>query len=159
MKELWAPWRLEYIRHIREPDGCFLCRMFAERDERKNLILRRGPTCAVVMNRFPYSNGHLLVCPYRHGVDFSDLTPEERLGIMDLLDAAVRALKSAMHPDGFNIGVNLGRAAGAGLEEHLHVHVVPRWHGDTNFMPVMADVKVIPQGLDELWQQLSPAMS
>jgi ATP adenylyltransferase len=158
MKRLWAPWRMTYIRQIKE-QGCFLCRMFGESEDRKNLLLLRGRTCAVVMNRYPYNNGHLMVCPYRHVDDLAKLTGEERAETMDLVIRSVDVLRTAMNPDGFNVGINLGRTAGAGLDEHVHTHVVPRWNGDTNYMPVLADVKVIPQSLEDLWDQLHPRLS
>ena len=158
MKRLWAPWRLEYIVGDKE-EGCFLCRILAEDNDRENLVLKRGRLCAVVMNRYPYNNGHLMVCPYRHVSGLGDLSSAERLATMDLVAECIDALKQTVHPDGLNVGINLGRAAGAGLEEHIHSHIVPRWNGDTNFMPVMDDVKVIPQGLLELWDVLQPVLN
>lgn len=157
METLWAPWRIEYIKEAPK-GGCFLCDILrAGGDDRANLVLKRGTACAVVMNRYPYNNGHLMVAPYRHVARLADLTPEERLETMDLLDLSVAALTSAIRPDGFNVGINLGRVAGAGLETHLHTHIVPRWNGDTNFMPVIGDTKVIPQALDDLWVTLRAA--
>jgi ATP adenylyltransferase len=156
MDTLWAPWRMDYIQGPKQ-DGCFLCEILrAGGDDRANLVLKRGRACAVVMNRYPYNNGHLMVAPYRHVAALADLTPEERVEMMDLLAASVAALAAAMSPDGFNAGINLGRVAGAGLETHLHQHLVPRWNGDTNFMPVIAETKVIPQALDDLWTALRP---
>lgn len=157
METLWAPWRIEYIKEAPK-GGCFLCDILRTGgDDRANLVLKRGTACAVVMNRYPYNNGHLMVAPYRHVARLADLTPEERLETMDLLDLSVAALTSAIRPDGFNVGINLGRVAGAGLETHLHTHIVPRWNGDTNFMPVIGDTKVIPQALDDLWVTLRAA--
>ncbi|OQW96415.1 MAG: HIT family hydrolase [Verrucomicrobia bacterium A1] len=157
METLWAPWRIEYIKEVPK-GGCFLCDILrAGGDDRVNLVLKRGTVCAVVMNRYPYNNGHLMVAPYRHVARLADLTPAERLETMDLLDLSVAVLTSAIRPDGFNIGINLGRVAGAGLETHLHTHIVPRWTGDTNFMPVIGDTKVIPQALDDLWVTLRAA--
>lgn len=157
-ENLWAPWRLEYIRK-KEEDGCFLCRaLVAEEADRENLVLKRGRACAIVMNRYPYSNGHLLICPHRHVGDITLMTADERNESMDLLVVGVEALRKVVQPQGFNVGVNIGKAAGAGLEEHFHSHIVPRWEGDTNFMPVMADVRVIPQALLELWDELRPQM-
>ena len=158
MKRLWAPWRLEYIVGDKQ-EGCFLCRILGDDNDRENLILKRGQLCAVVMNRYPYNNGHLMVCPYRHVAELDDLCGEERLELMDLVADCIKALKQSIRPDGFNVGINLGRAAGAGLEDHIHTHIVPRWNGDTNFMPVMDDVKVIPQGLLELWDVLNPLLN
>ena len=153
MKRLWAPWRLEYVRNVDE-DGCFLCRIADGDDDRGNLLLKRGKTCGVVMNRYPYNNGHLMVFPWRHMDDLCGMSADERLECMDLVAEAVEALKGALHPDGFNVGLNLGRPAGAGLEDHLHMHIVPRWNGDTNFMPVLGDTRVIPQSLLDLWDEL-----
>ncbi len=158
MKPLWAPWRMDYIRQPKQ-GGCFLCDMFRAAADRENLIVRRGPTCAIVMNRFPYNNGHLMVAPYRHFPDLAGLNDGERLELMHLIEKGVEALKAAVRPDGFNIGINLGRVAGAGLDTHLHLHIVPRWNGDTNFMPVLADTKVIPQTLEELRDQLAAALA
>ncbi|MBN1672276.1 MAG: HIT domain-containing protein [Kiritimatiellae bacterium] len=157
MERLWAPWRLEYVR---KPDkgGCFLCRILASADEREELLLKRGKSCAVVMNRYPYNNGHLMALPIRHIADAGELTPEERLEMMDLTVDAIAALRKAVCPDGFNVGFNIGKVAGAGLETHLHTHIVPRWNGDTNFMPVLGDTKVIPQSLLELWDELKPLL-
>jgi ATP adenylyltransferase len=158
MEQLWAPWRMEYILQDK-PDGCFLCDIPADVADRETLLLKRGHHGAIVMNRYPYNNGHLMVFPFRHVSTLGDLSPDERLEIMDLLDQAVAALTQVAAPQGFNVGINLGKVAGAGLEEHLHVHVVPRWEGDTNFMPVTTDVRVIPQALTDLWDQLYPVLN
>jgi ATP adenylyltransferase len=156
MNNLWAPWRIEYI--LSPKDGaCFLCDMFREQEDAKHHLLWRGPTCAVVMNRYPYTGGHLMVCPYRHVAELADLTREERIELMDLTEQCVRVLKQVMNPQGFNIGFNLGTAAGAGLKDHLHQHIVPRWIGDTNLMPVLGGVNVVPEALDVLYAKLKPA--
>lgn len=157
MKRLWAPWRMQYIRNAGQP-GCFLCDIFRSDQDREHLVVQRGETGAVVMNRYPYNNGHLLVAPYRHVDSLETLSDKELLEMMRLTTLTCRHLKQVLHPDGFNLGLNLGTAAGAGLKDHLHLHIVPRWTGDTNFMPVLADVKVVPQPLDELWQQLRRAL-
>lgn len=155
MDTLWAPWRMDYIRAPGERDGCFLCRALAEgADDREHHVVLRGPRCGALLNRYPYNNGHLLIAPNRHVAEPCDLDAAERLELMDLLDRAIALLRRAMRPDGFNAGLNLGRVAGAGLESHLHLHLVPRWNGDTNFMPVTAATKVIPQALDDLWAEL-----
>jgi len=158
MNKLWAPWRMDYILGGEE-EGCFLCRIVAEDNDRENLLLKRGRCCAVVLNRFPYNNGHLMIFPYRHVSEVAGLNADERLESMDLVAEVLEVFKQSMRPDGFNVGLNLGRAAGAGLEEHLHLHVVPRWSGDTNFMPVVADTKVIPEALMQLWDRLNPALN
>jgi len=158
MDHLWAPWRLSYVATAKPPtpdDPCFICRGLADNDDRTNLIAWRGDKSVVVLNRFPYNNGHLLVAPKAHKGTLDSLTPDEILETMDILRQMVGHLDALMHPDGYNIGLNLGRVAGAGLPGHLHWHVVPRWNGDTNFMPVLGDVKVIVQSLDALWEMLT----
>jgi ATP adenylyltransferase len=154
-KSIWAPWRIEYILSDKE-GGCFLCKMFGETNDRDNLILKRGPTCAVVMNRYPYTGGHLMVTPYRHLKELKEMTAEEKLEMTDLTIEALDILQAELHPDGLNLGYNLGAAAGAGLKDHIHQHIVPRWIGDTNFMPVIGDTRVIPQALLEQYDVLYP---
>lgn len=157
MKELWAPWRAEYFK-IPKDRGCFLCNSFASRKDRENHVLKRGRRCAIVINRYPYTGGHLMVCPYRHVSQFDDLTSEEITEMMALTREAIRALRKTIKPHGFNVGINIGEAAGAGLKDHIHLHIVPRWNGDTNFITVMADVRVVPQSLLELWDILHKAL-
>lgn len=158
MKRLWAPWRMEYIQQCRQP-GCFLCDAFQSMADRDNLIIKRSSACALIMNRYPYNNGHLMVAPYRHLDNLEDLCAEEQADLLALATAACKRLREVVHAQGFNLGVNQGTAAGAGLKDHIHLHIVPRWEGDTNFMPIMADVKVIPQTLRELWEQLHNVFS
>lgn len=143
---LWAPWRIEYIRSEKE-DQCFLCRMFSEDNDRENLLLHRGKTCAIIMNRFPYNNGHIMIAPLRHIAEISDLTDDEVLEMNDLTRRVINALRNTMNAEGFNIGINMGSIAGAGLKDHLHRHIVPRWAGDTNFMAVIGDTHVVPEAL------------
>ncbi|HEY1380163.1 MAG TPA: HIT domain-containing protein, partial [Gemmataceae bacterium] len=153
MDQLWAPWRLAYVATPPKPAddaGCFICRGLAEHDDRANLIVLRTAHSAVVLNRFPYNNGHLMVAPLAHKGQLSELAEDELLDLQLALRRMVGLLSEAMRPDGHNVGLNLGKVAGAGLPGHLHWHVVPRWNGDTNFMPVVADTKVIPQSLDAL---------
>lgn len=152
-RPLWAPWRIEYI-HSEKTNDCFLCQIFAGKDDRENLLLFRGKTCAVVMNRYPYNSGHIMVAPYRHTAALDDLSPEENLEIAALTARAVAVLREVMSPQGFNIGINLGEAAGAGLKDHLHQHIVPRWTGDTNFMPVLGGPRVIPESLTATYNLL-----
>jgi ATP adenylyltransferase len=166
---LWAPWRLDYIvgkdppreeaeRELHWLPGadpqCFLCRGAADSDDRANLVVACGPRTIVVLNRYPYNNGHLLVAPLEHLATLEKLSPELQLEIMQTIAHYAELLARLMHAEGFNIGLNLGRVAGAGLPGHLHWHIVPRWSGDTNFMPVIADLHVIPQSLDALWELL-----
>ncbi|HJZ94289.1 MAG TPA: HIT domain-containing protein [Gemmataceae bacterium] len=162
MDHLWAPWRLAYVAKDPTPkatDECFICRGLAEADDRRNLIVLRGSLDAVLLNKFPYNNGHLLIAPRAHKGRLDELTSDEALQLHRTLTLLVNVLERVMKPDGFNVGLNLGKAAGAGLPGHLHWHVVPRWSGDTNFMPVVADVKVIPQSLDALYDLLTEALS
>ena len=156
MKILYAPWRMAYIRKFcrKEESGCFLCRAAREENDSENLVVYRGESCFVILNRYPYNNGHLMIAPYRHIGDLLDLSESESSEIMKLLKISIKALRGEYKPDGFNIGVNLGRAAGAGLEDHIHFHVVPRWIGDTNFMPILSETKVVPEALKESWERL-----
>jgi ATP adenylyltransferase len=158
MDPLWAPWRLSYVTAAKPPatgDGCFICQALAEHDDRRNLIVLRTPRSVVMLNRYPYNNGHLLIAPRRHIGSLHGLDSDELLETMETLRRMARLLDELMHPAGYNIGLNLGEAAGAGLPGHLHWHIVPRWHGDTNFMPVLADTKVIAQSLDALFGLLA----
>jgi ATP adenylyltransferase len=153
MEHLWAPWRIKYILGKKE-DGCFLCRKPQEADDARNLILIRDRTCFALLNTYPYNAGHLLVAPYKHTGALEDLAEQELTELMLLTRRCKQLLQQAMKPDGFNIGINLGRVAGAGLEDHLHLHIVPRWNGDTNYMPVLGEVRVVPQALEELYVEL-----
>ena len=154
-ERLWAPWRFEYIQAAKKgEDGCIFVELPAQGDDRGNLILYRGKTAFVMLNAFPYNNGHLMVAPYKHTSEMADLDAEEMLEIQGLIRDCVGWLGKAYGADGFNIGVNLGKAAGAGIESHLHWHVVPRWSGDTNFMPVIGEVRVLPQSLEESYDAL-----
>ena len=157
MDQLWAPWRLAYVAAAKAPsaeDPCFICRGLAADDDRGNLIALRTAPSVVVLHRFPYNNGHLLIAPRAHKGRLDELTAEEVLEVQTTLRRMVGVLDGLMHPDGYNVGLNLGHAAGAGLPGHLHWHLVPRWHGDTNFMPLLADTKVIVQSLDALYDLL-----
>ncbi|WP_297071186.1 HIT domain-containing protein [Thermococcus sp.] len=153
MKQLWAPWRIKYIRSPKH-DGCIFCDFPKEKRDREKLILYRGEHAFVIMNNYPYNPGHVMIAPYRHVGKWEDLNDEELLEIMKLSQLVIKALKRAMNPDGFNMGVNLGRVAGAGIDDHVHLHIVPRWNGDTNFMPVVDDTKVIPESLEETYNEL-----
>jgi ATP adenylyltransferase len=158
MEPLWAPWRLSYVASARPPaagDPCFICAGLADSDDRRHNLVLRAPRSLVMLNRFPYNNGHLLIAPRAHKGSLHDLDADELLETMETLRHMLRVLDDLMHPDGYNIGLNLGHAAGAGLPGHVHWHVVPRWHGDTNFMPILADTKVIVQSLDALFDLLT----
>jgi len=153
MKTLWAPWRIDYITGQKE-EGCVFCDNPKEANDKKNLILYKGESSFIIMNRYPYSNGHLMAVPYRHTNKMSELDDKEKLELMNLTTKCIEILK-VMNPDGFNIGMNLGTAGGAGIDDHLHFHIVPRWNGDTNFMPLIADVKVMPEYLEDTYVTLS----
>ena len=152
---LWAPWRMEYIGGPRS-EGCLLCDLAREHRDRESLILHRGPRTYVVMNRYPYNNGHLMIVPYRHCADLGQLSTEDSLELMHETQRATRILHRVFGAEGFNVGMNLGHVAGAGIAVHLHMHVVPRWAGDTNFMPVLADTKVMPDYLEATYEKLVP---
>ncbi len=156
---LWAPWRIPYIRDIGNEDkGCFLCHDYAHPEEdAEDLVLWRTKRSLVVLNRFPYNNGHLLIAPARHIADLDETTEEEMLELLKLVRESQRDLSIAISPHGFNVGLNFGRCAGAGLPGHMHIHVVPRWNGDTNFMSVCSDTKVVSQSLQDLLAELKKA--
>jgi len=153
MKLIWAPWRIEYILSHKE-DGCFLCKALQSKKDDENYVLFRGERNFVILNKFPYNSGHLMIAPNRHISDITMLDDLEQIELMKLLNLSVCVLNRTMSPHGFNIGINLGEAAGAGLKDHLHVHVVPRWRGDTNFMPILSEVKIIPQHIKETYEIL-----
>ena len=155
MLTLWAPWRMQYIVGPRS-DGCILCTKAKSGEDAKNLILARGPFTYVLMNIYPYSSGHLMIAPYRHLDCLDKLCVEERSEMMVWASKSERILRDAFHAEGFNIGVNIGKVAGAGIDDHVHMHVVPRWNGDTNFMPVLGETKVIPEYLEETYARLVP---
>lgn len=161
MDVIRAPWRMEYINdssgHKDKNQGCIFCAYPKEDRDAENLIVARGDCAFVMMNRYPYSSGHLMVIPYRHTSDYASLTAEESLEIAKLSQHATQTLQAEMSSDGFNIGMNIGKVAGAGIDTHLHLHVVPRWNGDTNFMSVTAETKVLPEALSATWERLVKA--
>jgi len=160
VRTVFTPWRLKYItgfKNKREKKTCFLCDAAKnpEKDE-ENLVLYRGKHAFIIMNRYPYNTGHLLIAPYRHVGDWSDLTEEERSEIAELIALAENKLRELLHPDGFNVGINIGDVAGAGLPGHVHVHIVPRWKGDTNFLPVVSDIRLVPEDVEGTYARLKP---
>jgi len=157
MKRVWAPWRMKYILKDKET-SCLFCRKPEEDRDKENHILIRGETSFLMLNAYPYSNGHLLAAPYRHISYLPGLEERELLELMTLAGKAMMLLEEAVQPQGFNIGMNLGKVAGAGIEDHLHLHVVPRWEGDTNFMPVISEAKIIPELLETTYGKLVKAM-
>ena len=156
-KPLWAPWRLEYIQSADEEDGCVFCNAVESDDDEAALVVHRGQRAIVLVNKFPYASGHFMVAPSRHVGEFGELTDEEALELHRLAGQGMGALSQVYEPQGYNLGWNLGRIAGAGVLDHVHLHVVPRWAGDTNFMPVLADVKVMPEHLAETRRRLADA--
>ncbi|HXF72467.1 MAG TPA: HIT domain-containing protein [Actinomycetota bacterium] len=157
MRHLWTPWRMEYIRAAKgEPEGCIFCELPRLGDDAAARILARAGSAFAVLNAFPYNPGHLMVAPFRHVGELEEVTPEELADVDRLLQRSVVALKAEMEPHGFNLGMNLGRVAGAGIPDHVHWHVVPRWSGDTNFMPVIGETKVVPELLEETYRRLAP---
>ncbi|MFN8159842.1 MAG: HIT domain-containing protein [Solirubrobacterales bacterium] len=155
-ERIWAPWRLSYVKDAAKDieEACIFCAKPPERRDQENLIVHRGERCFVILNLYPYTNGHLMVAPYEHTARLQDLEPDTVAEMMDLARRAMNRLEEVYDPHGYNVGFNQGRAAGAGVEHHIHMHVVPRWGGDTNFMPVIADTKVMPQTLEESYEAL-----
>lgn len=158
MERLWSPWRMTYIRKAHLPQGCLFCRVFGARDDRKHLVVARRGEALLMLNRFPYTAGHLMVAVGRHVGRFAGLRPAERSDFYQLLALGERALMAEYRPQGLNVGANLGRVAGAGFPGHLHVHLVPRWSGDTNYMSVLGEVRVLPESLSKTWTRLRRAV-
>lgn len=156
MERLWTPWRMAYVAGGEPAPGCLFCEKAREQQDEQNLVLYRGEHGYVLLNLYPYNTGHLMVAPYQHTGDLPGLDPEVGFHLWRLMQLSVKVLEEEYRPDGFNIGINLGRVAGAGVPDHLHVHVVPRWAGDTNFMPVTAGTKVLPETLAQTYQRLRP---
>lgn len=154
MERIWAPWRMQYIEQADKMEGCIFCILPAQQKDIENLILYRGKTGFIMLNSFPYNCGHLMVAPFKHTADMYALADEELLEANHLVRYSVKLLTATMQPDGFNLGINLGQSAGAGVVDHIHWHVVPRWNGDTNFMPVTADTKVLPDSLQSTYNKL-----
>jgi ATP adenylyltransferase len=157
MRQLWSPWRLEYLTRPKAEE-CVFCRAAEGEDDRENLVLLRGERAFLILNRYPYNNGHFIVTPYAHLPSLENLPTSTLTEMMVLLNRGLGALRAAMHPDGFNIGANLGKVAGAGVEDHVHLHAVPRWTGDTNFMPVIGDMRVVPQTWLQTYDDLKAAL-
>jgi ATP adenylyltransferase len=159
MDHLWAPWRMRFIRSSRKAPGCLFCRVFGSSADRRNLVLARRENALLMLNRYPYNPGHLMVAVARHAGRMAGLREPERGDVMDLLALAEQALGREYRPHGLNVGANLGRVAGAGFPGHLHFHLVPRWNGDTNFMPVIGQTRVLPESLAETWARLRRAIA
>lgn len=160
MKILWSPWRMEYLERDKGPtDTCVFCDAMQDTHDRDNLVLHRNESCFIIFNRYPYNNGHLLVVPNRHVGDLDDLTSDESANVMHVAQYGVRLLRAALRPDAVNIGMNLGSAAGAGILDHVHLHIVPRWDGDTSYMTVLSETRVIAEVLAETFDRLEAAMA
>ena len=162
MKKLFSPWRSQYIATFKDEhkkkDDCLFCRLAKERDDAKNLVVTRYTHCYVVMNRYPYNSGHLMIVPYTHAANFEDLSNDEYAEIMATTAKMIRALGKVSRPQGYNFGANLGRVAGAGIDQHIHFHLVPRWNGDTNFMPTIAEVKLVSEETKRTLRELRKAL-
>jgi ATP adenylyltransferase len=157
MDYLWSPWRMNYINNKSDEPQCVFCNAVEQREDEEFLILQRGKTAFVILNRFPYTSGHLMVLPYEHTPSYEDLKPETRAEIMELINSATKILRQVYNPDGFNLGANIGADAGAGIAPHFHFHIVPRWRGDSNFMSVTANTRVLPEDLAVSYQRLKDA--
>jgi len=155
MKRLWAPWRMEYILSEEKHKSCLFCDVARENKDKKNLILHREKHCFVILNRYPYNSGHLMVVPYFHTPTFEGLSDEALCDFIRTVSKSVGILKSALKPDGFNLGLNFGKVAGAGIGQHMHIHIVPRWTGDTDSMPILSETRVIPEHLKKTYNKLS----
>ena len=153
MKYLWAPWRMEYILKEKN-EGCIFCEIPKENQDKENYVLYRGKFCFVILNTYPYNNGHIMIAPYAHIKNLEELNRDTINELMSLCQKSISVLKKKINPQGFNIGANIGKVGGAGILEHVHLHIVPRWQGDTNFMPVISDTKVMPQYLSETYDSL-----
>ncbi len=153
MKQIWAPWRMEYIQ-MKKGEGCILCEKPGQDSDEVNYILYRGGKNFIIMNSYPYNPGHLMIVPYRHLASLEELTAEELHEHFDIVSRSIKVLRQIFSPEGFNLGMNIGKVAGAGIEDHIHTHVVPRWQGDTSFMPVISDVRVVPEALAETYKKL-----
>ena len=158
MDRIWAPWRMDYIESSKKP-GCVFCLNSQSKKDKKNLVLYRGMETFILMNLYPYTNGHLMIAPYLHTSDVNELTEIANKEIMQFAKDCFNILKSKLGAEGFNFGANLGKVAGAGIDQHIHYHIVPRWSGDTNFMPVISDTKVMIEKLNKTWERLKPEFS
>lgn len=158
MERLWSPWRMAYLTNAEKPEGCVFCRKLAEEKDAENLLVYRGRHAAIIMNLYPYNTGHLMVIPYQHVSSTEELDRDTLMEMMELVNLCIRILRRTMHPDGFNVGINIGRAAGAGIAEHVHIHIVPRWTGDSNFLTILGQTRVIPELLEDTYRRLTAAL-
>jgi len=151
---IWTPWRYEYVNSVDERDGCIFCEKSKEENDRENLVVYRGRHCFAILNLFPYTTGHIMIAPYEHTGTIEKLDPETLTEMMVVAQNSLSAIRDAFGPEGFNLGINISRVAGAGIKDHVHLHLVPRWAGDNNFMAVIADTRVLPRTLDDVWLAL-----
>ena len=156
-KQIWAPWRIKYILKDK-PDGCIFCEKLNEDDDEKNYIIERGTNSFSILNLYPYNNGHIMVVPNKHTSGIDDLDDNTLSEMMNLVKRSIKSLKNSLQPEGFNVGANIGKIAGAGIEDHVHIHIVPRWSADTNFMPILSNTDVIPEGLDETYNKIKKSL-
>lgn len=159
MKRLWAAWRMKYITHAEKESGCIFCTALTRRDDDQNLVVRRGERAFIILNKYPYTSGHLMVAPKAHQPSLELLEPEERAEMMELVSECITALRQIYQPHGFNVGINIGAAAGAGVPGHVHIHVVPRWNGDTNFMSTVGEVRVLPEALEQTYRRVREVLN
>jgi ATP adenylyltransferase len=156
---MYTPWRYDYVSTVDDRTGCIFCDKAAQDDDRGNLIVMRAEKCLAILNLYPYSSGHTMVAPYRHTGTIEDLEPETLTEMMTVAQTLMSAIRKSFNNEGFNIGINIARIAGAGITEHVHMHVVPRWAGDSNFMPVVAETRVLPLSLDQVWEKITTQLS
>lgn len=154
MEIIWTPWRYEYVNSVDEREGCIFCDKSKAENDRETLVVFRGERCFAILNLFPYTTGHIMIAPYEHADTIEKLDPETLTEMMVVAQRSVSAIRDAFGPEGFNLGINISRVAGAGIEDHLHLHLVPRWAGDNNFMAVIAETRVLPRTLDDVWLAL-----
>lgn len=157
MRHIWAAWRMKYIENATRVTGCIFCSALSHHDGAKNLVVMRGEHSFVILNKFPYTSGHLMIVPLEHHATLEELTPAARAEMMELVSTFTTLLRRIYNPEGFNIGINVGRAAGAGVPGHVHIHIVPRWLGDTNFMTTVSDMRVLPETIDRTYQRVLQA--
>jgi ATP adenylyltransferase len=154
MKHIWSPWRMEYIENHGKESGCVFCQAASMEDSPENLIVKRGKHAFVILNRYPYTSGHVMIVPFQHKPNLEELGPEHRAEMMELTALSTKVLRNAYGTEAFNVGMNIGEAAGAGVKEHVHIHVVPRWVGDSNYMSTLADTRVLPETLADTWNRV-----
>ncbi len=157
LNHLWSPWRMSYIENHIQEENCVFCTAASRPDSEENLVIYRGPLAFIILNRYPYTSGHLMAVPYQHCSSLGGLDPETRSEMMELVHSATLVLQTVYRPQGYNLGMNIGEAAGAGIAEHIHFHIVPRWGGDTNFMSSLADTRVLPEGLEITYRRVKAA--